>query len=101
MTERPAIVTCARCRVAMPADKIGMADRCVDPCCPLMPRNRGPWSISAKQAAARDVEAERYIAGIINRCIVPGMPTDTIVMKLALRGIGHRDVLRLVERANG
>jgi hypothetical protein len=35
MTERPATVTCSRCRVAVPADKLDMADRCMDQSCPL------------------------------------------------------------------
>lgn len=32
---RPATIFCSRCRVDVPADKIGAPGRCLDPNCPL------------------------------------------------------------------
>ena len=64
---------------------------------------QGPWAISAEQAAERQAQADRYVAGIIARCIDPAMPNDAIVFKLARRGITASDWLRirpLVEAAN-
>ncbi len=91
----PATVKCERCRIAVLADKIGMADRCVDTSCPLLPRNSGPWAVTTEQAAARDAAAARYVAGIVNRCIVAGMPALTIAVKLSRRGIRARDWIRI------
>lgn len=104
MNDVSATVTCSRCRAAVPAQNIGVADRCLDRECPLTPHNRGPWAISPEQAEARDKEAARYVAGIVNRCVVPGMPEDTIRRRLAAHGIGAADWRRirpLLEVSNG
>ena len=52
---------------------------------------RGPWFRTEEQAAARDVAAARYVARITERCIVPGMPDEAIMMRLAARGMAKRD----------
>jgi hypothetical protein len=50
-----------------------------------------PWKISDVDAIKRDVAAAVYVVGIISRCIVPGMPEDVILMRLAARGIFAHD----------
>lgn len=95
MTDRSATVTCSRCRVAVPAESIGMVDRCLDETCPLTPRHRGPWFLTDEQAVARDAQAARHVAGIVERCVVPGMSEDAIVRRLAAYGVGAREWRRL------
>jgi hypothetical protein len=56
---------------------------------------RGPWFLTEAQAAAREAEAARYVAGIVERCIVPGMSEDAIVMRLAAHGICAREWRRI------
>lgn len=53
--------------------------------------SKGPWFIAQDDARKRDAAAARDVATRVERCIVPGMPDDTIAMKLAARGIGARD----------
>jgi hypothetical protein len=63
-----------------------------------MTDTRGPWAISVEQAAERDAASARYVSGIINRCLDPDMPVDTIVFKLALRGIGTCEWRRISQQ---
>lgn len=62
---------------------------------PARPRMKGPWFITEEAAAAREAEALRYQAALVERCIVEGMPMAVVLIKLARLGITAADWLRL------
>lgn len=55
-----------------------------------------PWYISEKDAAAREEAAAAQLRAVAQRCLVPGMPDDTVRAKLAARGFTAENLRRLL-----